>query len=47
MCGAAAVFDLGDHVLGSLFIASHDQYVSAAGRPRRWPSTCRSRSSSR
>ena len=28
---AAAAFDLGDHVFGSLFIASDYQYVSAAG----------------
>ena len=30
-CAASAAFDLGDHVLGSLLIASHYQYVSAAG----------------
>src|ERR1700722_3054233 len=28
---ASAAFDLGDHVFGSLLVASHYQYVSAAG----------------
>ena len=28
---ASAAFDLGDHVFGSLVVASHYQYVSAAG----------------
>ena len=30
-CATAAAFDLGDHVFGSLFVASDYQYVSAAG----------------
>jgi hypothetical protein len=30
-CAAAAAFDLGDHVFGSLVIAPDYQYVSAAG----------------